>query len=335
MLIKCIVLKDNLHLKNSILIKAFGKKDISKLVRKKVMTRSTPKSKAHITTVFVNEDKDKKEQKHINIPAYKGMLFEEALTVALNGENLDKFFNSSKYYNALPSPDKINMKFNIKNSVGAMKEYFKNNTSSIKKVSFVGGKTGLGYKADIVIKYKNRDQQISKKAFSDLTKAENLKIDPDKMLGVSLKTVQAKTVKSAYVKLYTTTTHKFVENELKLNSQKEIKDLSDNELKHKINKLVPKLFEDKRYPDMQIFLADLIRKQYTFLKESKLVHLIIRKIKKGTITRSFHDDGTLRSLKFSDKEGKTILRIERVPKRESIFLSTPYEVITNLANKYK
>jgi len=305
-----------------LLIKAYGKKDLGKLQPKIVLTAGS-KVKPHFQKVYVNPEKDIKKvdstaSSKAKITAFVGFLFEKMLSMSLeknfSKEDIKNNIKQEKYYSKLDKKTANNLIENIYQSKLAMQQYYKG--KKIKEVKYVGeleSHLGIGYKADILIKA----EEEKPKAFENVTKPENI--------AISVKTIQGKEISNTRVRLVTIGP-KIFENitngKIKPNATKET-------IKNTIINILPLVLEDKRFPDMVMFLADIVRKKMLFVKEKDLTTKLKEAIQNSKLIPRF-ENGRLQELKIYDKNGEKLFHIES---RKGLKFLVPYRKILKLANE--
>jgi len=309
-----------------LLIKAYGKKDLSKLQPKKVLVTGS-KVKPHFRTVLINPEKDIKKVKpdtssKAMTTAHVGFLFEKMLSMSLekdfSKEDIKNNIKQEKHYSKLDKETANNLIENIYQSKLAMQQYYKG--KKIEEVKYVGeleSHLGLGYKADILIKAEEEKPQ----AFENVTKPENI--------AISVKTIQGKEISNTRVRLVTIGPKVF-EN---ITGGKIKPDATKETIKNTIIDILPLVLEDKRFPNMVMFLADIVRKKMLFVKEKDLTNKLKEAIQNSKlIPRPRFKNGKLQELKIYDKNGEKLFHIES---RKGLKFLVPYRKILELANEVK
>jgi hypothetical protein len=307
-----------------LLIKAYRKKDLSKLQPKKVLVTGS-KVKPHFRTVLINPEKDIKKVKpdassKAKTTAFVGFLFEKMLSMSLekdfSKEDIKNNIKQEKYYSKLDEETANNLIENIYQSKLAMQQYYKG--KKIEEVKYVGeleSRLGLGYKADILIKAEEENPQ----AFENVTKPENI--------AISVKTIQGKEISNTRVRLVTIGPKIFET----ITNGKIKPDATEETIKNAIVNILPLVLEDKRFPNMVMFLADIVRKKMLFVKEKDLTNKLKEAIQNSKLYPYFND-GRLQELKIYDKSGKKLLDIES---RKGLKFLVPYRKILELADEVK
>lgn len=310
-----------------LLLKGFGKKDISKLIKKQIINKLGKKQ-----IVYVRGEKEKPKshrQKKIEnkIRAYKGMLFEAVLTNELTGRDAKEFIfehdRLDKMFSKIPEDQQKSLLKDIADSKEAINQYY--DGKKIESAEFIGEdeKTyGLGHKADILVKATDKKLE----AFENTTKQKNL--------AISVKTIHGKEVSSTNIKLSSIGSNVFRDL---IGNVEEWEDLSKDKIKHNLAKELNHILGDSRYPDMVMFLKDMKRDKFLFLKEKDLSKALSEKIAESRVEINIDKEkAVIRNMRFFDKDtGKKILKLELPHKRFDYYVTTPYRTILNLAKEIK